>query len=155
MQRIAIFIFSLFSSFILASDADEIRKARLEQTQAMAEGDVDRAVSFWTDDISLRRGLGSFIFGKDAYRALLTPNPDEKSIIYVRETDSIEVSGDWPLAYETGIWTSRIGSVTGHPLISGRYSAQWVKIDGKWLIRSELYVALKNMDHSREWPVPN
>jgi hypothetical protein len=27
-------------------------------------------------------------------------------------------------------------------VIGGRYSAQWVKRDGRWLIRSEVFVAL-------------
>ena len=35
-----------------------------------------------------------------------------------------------------------LGKADGPVVISGRYSAQWVKRDGNWLIRSEVFVAL-------------
>jgi hypothetical protein len=56
-------------------------------------------------------------------------------------TADVNVSAQWTLAFETGTWTMRAGG-KGPVLISGRYSAQWVKRDGKWLIRSEVFVAL-------------
>ncbi len=126
----------------LLEDADAIRQARLEQNVAMAEGDVERAAQFWTEDITLRRGLGSSVMGKEAYRALIKTTPNEKSLIYVREPDFIEVSPDWPLAYESGTWSGRRGGAEGPVGISGRYAAQWVKREGSWLIRSEVFVAL-------------
>ena len=126
----------------LADDADEVRQARLDQNYAMAAGDVEHAASFWTDDVTLRRGLGTSIIGKEAYRALLDVAPNEKSLIYVREPDFIEISPHWPLAYESGMWTARRGSADGPTVITGRYSAQWVKRGGSWLIRSEIFVAL-------------
>jgi len=30
----------------------------------------------------------------------------------------------------------------GRPLVRGRYAAQWIKRDGRWLIRAEVFVAL-------------
>jgi hypothetical protein len=63
-------------------------------------------------------------------------------MIFVREPEFIEASPNWPLAYESGTWTGRHGNPDGPAVISGRYSAQWVKRDGHWLIRSEVFVAL-------------
>lgn len=138
---------------MLGSDVDVVRQARMDQNDAMASGDIERVASFWTDDITLRRGLGASLVGKDVYRALMDAAPNEESVIYVREPDLIEVSPNWPLAFECGTWTARRGGPNNPPLISGRYSAQWVKWEGRWLIRSELFVALTCSDAACAWPV--
>ena len=136
---------------VLVDDSNAIYQARLEQNDAMAIGDVGRAASFWTDDVTLRRGLGASIIGKDAYLALLDPSPDENSLIYVREPDLIKISPHWPLAYESGTWTARRGSKDSAPLITGYYSTQWVKRGEYWLIRSEIFVALTCNDDACNW----
>ena len=134
-------------------DSDAIKKARLDQNDAMAKGDVERTARFWTDDVSLCRGLGAAISGKEAYRALLETAPNEKSLIYMRKPDLIEVSPHWPLAYESGKWSARRGSLDGPMVISGRYCAQWVKRAEQWLIRSEVFVALTCSEDVSQWPV--
>jgi ketosteroid isomerase-like protein len=115
--------------------SNAIREARLEQNRAIAAGDVERAASFWTEDVSARRGLGAAVSGRDEYRKMLGPSP----VIYERIPEKIEVSKRWPLAFESGIW---VGRASGAEIVRGRYSAQWVKRDGRWLIRSEVFVAL-------------
>ncbi len=137
---------------LLMAEVEQVRQARLDQNRAMAVGDAQLAASFWTDDVTLRGGLGSSVAGKDAYRALFDIAPNDQSFIYVREPDCIEISSDWPLAYESGIWTARYGSAEGPPAITGRYSAQWVKRDGHWLIRSEIFVAITCHDDASVWP---
>ena len=129
----------------LDGEAGAIRQARLDQNRAMAAGEADRAASFWTEDVTLRRGLGASAIGKAAYRAILDTGPNA-SLVYVREPDLIEVSPRWPLAWESGHWTARRGGVGGPAVITGRYSAQWVKRAGRWLIRSEVFVALTCSD---------
>lgn len=124
------------------ADADAIRAARIAQNVAMAAGNVDSAATWWTDDVTIRRGLGIAIRGIDGYKAILerAPVPDT-ALVYQRKTTDVSVSSAWPLAFETGTWTARVGG-KGPALITGRYSAQWVKRDAKWLIRSEVFVAL-------------
>lgn len=138
----------LFASRILAQssgnsgDAAAIRAARRDQNAAMAAGDVDRATTWWTSDVTLRRGLGPGLSGIDAYKAILERAPvSDSTPVYSRATTAVNVSTQWPLAFETGTWQLQTGG-KGPVLISGRYSAQWVKRDGKWLIRSEVFVAL-------------
>jgi ketosteroid isomerase-like protein len=123
-------------------DAAAIRAARLAQNAAMAAGDVDRAATFWTADVTIRRGLGAGLSGIDAYKAILerAPIPDS-ALVYQRAATDVHVSPQWPLAFETGTWNARVGG-RGPEVMSGRYSAQWVKRDGRWLIRSEVFVAL-------------
>lgn len=123
-------------------DAALIRAARKAQTAAMAVGDVDRAATWWTDDVAIRRGLGAPVNGIAAYKAILERAPvSDTALIYDRRMTGLAVSDHWPLAFETGTWVARRGG-KGASLITGRYSAQWVKRNGKWLIRAEVFVAL-------------
>ncbi len=129
---------------IESGDAAAIRAGRLEQNRAMAAGEVDQAEAFWTEDVTIRRGLGTPVTGRPAYRKLLEADAgNAQRVVYQRIPSGIEVSARWPLAFETGVWRGRLGNATGPEVISGRYSAQWVRRDGRWLIRSEVFVALR------------
>ena len=124
-------------------DPAAIRAARTAQNQAIAAGDLDRVAGFWTTDVTVRRALGQPLNGRDAARkALEPPVPPASHLIYQRITKDVEVSAKWPLAFETGTWEGHQGTLSGPAVIGGRYSAQWVKRDGRWLIRSEVFVAL-------------
>ncbi len=134
-------------------DEAAIRAARLAQTQALAESNLDRVASFWTSDISIRRALGQPVSGLEAARKVLEPSgTGAPVIIYQRESTAVEVSSNWPLAYEIGRWSAHLGSASGPVVLGGRYSAQWVKRDGQWLIRSEVYVALTCADAGCKYP---
>ena len=49
-------------------------------------------------------------------------------------------------AFDTAAVAAYLGRADGPTRVAGRYSAQWVKRDGKWLIRGEVYVALTCAD---------
>lgn len=126
-----------------SADVAAIRAARADQNRAIAEGDLPRVAQYWTEDVSARRGLGAPIAGKAAYLEIVQPKAGAmNSVIYERTPTDVDVSAPWPLAFETGTWAGRLGSANGPQIIAGRYSAQWVKRDGRWLIRSEVFVAL-------------
>ncbi len=121
----------------------EIRTARAAQTKAMADGDFDTAASIWTEDVTVRRALGQAITNRSEYYGmLLSTSSDQNPVIYQRVAVTVDVSDRWPLAYEEGRWSGHIGDADGEPVIAGRYAAQWVKRDGRWFIRSEVFVAL-------------
>lgn len=122
-----------------AADMQAIRAARYAQNEAIAVGDADGTAAFWTDDVVIRRGLGPLIVGREGYRQLFVTDP---TTIYVRTPSAVEVSDQWPLAFETGEWSGHPGSASAPAIIGGRYSAQWVKRNGRWLIRAEVFVAL-------------
>lgn len=121
-------------------EAAGVRAARAAQNAALAQHDLDRVASFWTEDIVIRSGLGRVIQSKTAYKQAFAGDSD---LVYLREPDRVDVSSNdrWPLAFESGIWTARVHG-SGPPLIRGRYAAHWIKRDGRWLIRSEVFVAL-------------
>jgi ketosteroid isomerase-like protein len=121
-----------------------IKQARLRQNAAIVSHDLDAIASYWTDDVTICRGLGIQMAGKTAYLKLFSEDdpvsPDV--IVYERDPASIDVSSVWPLAFETGVWKGHLGKGDGPVVVEGRYSAQWVKRGDKWLIRSEVFVAL-------------
>lgn len=133
----------------LAADEAAIREARKVQTQAIARSDLDTVVRYWDPDITIRRALGHPVNGAAAARKLLEPAPNANpasAIVYQRESTSVTVSPNWPLAYEEGRWSGHAGSAEAKPILSGKYAAQWVKRDGVWLIRSEVFVAIDCAD---------
>ena len=125
------------------SDEAAIRAARVAQNKAIAAGELDAVAALWTEDVTVRRALGHSLEGRAAARQALEPAAGATTrLVYQRQTQGVEVSARWPLAFETGTWSGHLERVTGPVVIGGRFSAQWVKRDGKWLIRSEVFVAL-------------
>ena len=148
----AIFLTASVSSFAQAnntnSDEAAVREARRVQTQALAKNDLDTVVKYWDPAITIRRALGHPVEGAAAARKLLEPTgpATASTIVYLRESTSVTVSPNWPLAYEEGRWSGHVGSADAKAILSGKYAAQWVKREGKWLIRSEVFVALDCAD---------
>lgn len=127
----------------------EIRAARQAQNAAIAARNADSVATFWAEDVAVTAGLGFVLRGRDAYKVAFG---HDASMLYSRVPDHIVVSDRWPLAWEEGNWT---GTATDQstPALSGRYSAQWVKQSGRWLIRSELFVALNCAGPACAWPI--
>jgi ketosteroid isomerase-like protein len=105
-----------------APSAEEavVRAARADQNRAIASHDLDRIAQFWTEDVVITAGLGRVLRGRTSYREAFQL---DSGMVYERTPDQIQVSAQWPLAFESGHWTGRRG-VNGAPIISGRYSAQ-------------------------------
>ena len=123
--------------------AADIKTARAAQTKAMADRDFEAAASLWTEDVTMRRALGQAVAGRSEYLDMLSSTSSgQNPIVYQRAAVTVDVSDRWPLAYEEGRWSGHAGNADGQPVIAGRYAAQWVKRDGRWLIRSEVFVAL-------------
>jgi ketosteroid isomerase-like protein len=125
-----------------------IRAARLAQNAAIARGDLPEVAALWTDDVTVRAGLGRAVSGKQAYLAAFVA---DSGMRYERLPTEIVVSSHWPLAYESGQWEGRLTSGPT-PVLRGRYSAQWVKVGTRWLIRSEVFVALECAGPACRWP---
>lgn len=133
-----------------AGDEAAIRTARRAQNQAIATGQLDSASTFWVRDIAIIAGLGVALQGRDVLRAAFAA---DSGVIYERSTTKVELSANWPIAWEEGTWTGRIARSTTPPLVTGRYSAQWRKVNGRWLIRAEQFVALTCTAQACRWPL--
>jgi len=121
-----------------AADESAIQAARAAQNGAIRAGDYDLAARYWTDDVSVRSGLGFSLNGRDAYREAIAADP---TVTYERLPDRVVVSDAWDTAWEDGTWVGG-RRADGSPLATGRYGAQWVLVDGEWKIRGELFVSL-------------
>lgn len=132
-----------------SDDEAAIRLARRTQTLAIAAGDLDTVARYWTADVTIRRGLGHAVDGMAAAREMLDAGRGAGKLVYQREAVTVEVSTCWPLAYEEGRWAGHAGDASTAPVVTGRYAAQWVKRNGAWLIRSEVFVALDASDEGR------
>lgn len=124
----------------------EVRAARLAQNAAIAAHDLNRIAAYWTDNVIIQRGLGAQAIGKAAYLDLFR-NAGADAMAFERFLDTVDVSPDWPLAFETGHWE---GHLAGRAVIRGKYSAQWVKRGAEWLIRGEVYVALEDLSPRKD-----
>src|SRR3954453_10381589 len=115
-------VFGLALMVAAPGDDAAIRAARVAQNAAIAAGDLDRATSFWTEDVTVRRALGHPLSGRDAARQGLVPRPAPAThLVYQRLAKDVEVSPKWPLAFETGIWEGHQGTLAGPVVIGGRY----------------------------------
>ena len=60
----------------------------------MAVDDLDKVVTWWVPEITIRRALGQPVAGAEAARKLLLPpaTPSPNRLIYQREAVSVQVS---------------------------------------------------------------
>lgn len=127
----------------------DVRAARLAQNAAIAAHALDSVATFWTTDIVIVSSRGRVMRGKDTYRQAFA---GDSVVVYVRTPDRIEAASPWPLVWEEGTWSGRLGP-SGPAVIGGRYAAQWHRVAGRWLIRSEVFVALTCSGDPCNWPV--
>jgi len=127
----------------------EVRAARLAQNAAIAGRSLDSVATFWTRDVVIVSSRGRVMRGKDIYRQAFA---GDSAIVCVRTPSHIESASAWPLVWEEGTWTGQRGA-NGPAVIGGRYAAQWHRVAGRWLIRSEVFVALTCSGDPCSWPV--
>ncbi|HVT44787.1 MAG TPA: DUF4440 domain-containing protein [Thermoanaerobaculia bacterium] len=130
------------------SDETMIRNARRFSNEAIAAHDAAGAAEHFTDEVSITRGNGVTIRGRDAARkALEEAFASSSGIRYVREPESIEISTVGPVAAEHGTWRGTWTTTEGAVEMSGVYMAMWksettLQATRDWRIHSELFVTL-------------
>lgn len=148
MAKLFLFISALFAlSFSIyelkAQDMDqqEIRAQREASNQALRKFDHELNATFSTDDAFITTGAGTLIAGKEAMKHYLASATGEK-MYWIRIPDEIIVNPKTNLAWETGTWKGYYED-SELAVVGGKYSAQWTKASGTWLIRSQLFVTLE------------
>ena len=122
-------------------DEKSIRDSRATSNAAIAKHDTAGIAKFWMDDIHITTSTSAQATGR-------TPNQERMAqqfqrrpdTIYVRTPSTVDVFSNWAVASERGEWVGRWSEPDGKLEIGGTYLAQWRKVDGRWLIQSELYV---------------
>lgn len=125
------------------SDGALIRAARAESNQAIAQQDVPAILASLEDESHVSTSSGAFLNGREEIGEAFTARfAESEDAVYVRTTESVDVSSAGPVASETGHWIGRWTTTQGPLRTGGRYVAYWRKSGGKWLIHAELYVPL-------------
>jgi ketosteroid isomerase-like protein len=128
------------------SPADEklIRDARAASNAAIAKHDTVGIARFWMDDIHITTSTSAHATGRAPNADRMTQQFQRRpDTVYVRTPSTIDVFSEWAVASERGEWVGRWAEPDGKVEITGTYLAQWRKVDGRWLIQSELYVPTK------------
>ena len=144
-RRIAVVMLIAVQGVALSAQtgADErlIREARARSNAAIAAHDPAAIARVWMDDVHVTSSTSAQANGRTANQERMAQQfarrPDT---IYVRTPAAIDVYAAWAVAAERGEWTGRWTEPDGVMEIGGTYLVQWRKIDGQWLIQSELYV---------------
>jgi ketosteroid isomerase-like protein len=145
---IALFILNSFpmcSNAQSNSDVDkqEILKVRDKSNLAFKNHQIDNILSFLTEDINIAASNGKIISGKNVFKddltSLFSSNPDQ---YFVRSPEELLLNTEKNIAWEKGTWVSLRPNTSGWKNYGGSYSAYWVKINGTWKIKSELFVKL-------------
>jgi hypothetical protein len=134
---------SFFTQKLIAQDQDqkEIVALREASNRALRAFDEDLNSTFSTDDAFITTGAGTLIAGKDALAAYLKSQSGLK-MYWIRTPDEVIVNSKTMLAWETGTWKGYYEN-SDKAAVGGKYSAQWTKASGTWLIHSQLFVTLE------------
>ena len=144
MKLLFIFLLMVFFHFAIAqnihtNDIATIKSYRAASNHAIARHDVNGIAKYWLDDFVQIIGRGVYQTGKDSvvasWKTLFKSNPQ---IGYVRNPNEIVVSDNDTLAWERGTWIGIHSYSKG-----GNYAAMWIKRNGTWMLKAELYVSLK------------
>jgi ketosteroid isomerase-like protein len=119
-----------------------IRAARTDYNNALASRNTEVISRYWLQDSHSVWANGELTVGHDKIVARYAKTFKSGGFLSgLRTPQRIEViDGETPDAAEVGTWTWKM-RYSGQDLTwSGRYLAMWQKVDGRWGLRSDLYV---------------
>jgi ketosteroid isomerase-like protein len=123
------------------TEKEQILALRNASNQALLANDVEKVLSFLTDDILITAGNGKLIAGKEVLRAYILQG-DLGNVYWQRSAREIEINEERGLAWEMGTWKAYKREKSDQSILGGKYSAMWSKASGNWLIKSQLFVTL-------------
>lgn len=121
-------------------DKQEILSQRKASNEALRNFNNELNATFSTEDSFITTGAGTLIAGKAELSAYLKSQKGPK-MYWIRTPDEVLVNPKTNLAWETGTWKGYLEN-SKVAVVGGKYSAQWTKSSGIWLIRSQLFVTL-------------
>ncbi|GMQ25450.1 hypothetical protein Aoki45_21320 [Algoriphagus sp. oki45] len=138
---LTIILFGLsFSGFSQEKERLAILAQRQASNQALRDFDEKKNNTFMTEDALITTGTGTLISGKKKLTKYIQ-NLKGPKMYWVRSPDEVIINPETQLAWETGTWKGYVEGAE-KPVVGGKYSAQWTKKSGTWLLQSQLFVAL-------------
>lgn len=127
-------------SFAQEDEVAQILAKRKASNLAIRNFDHELNATFSTEDAFITTGLGVLISGKEEQEIYLKSLKGPR-MYWIRTPDEVMVNHKTQLAWETGTWKGYYED-SDKPVVGGKYSAQWTKASGSWLIHSQLFVTL-------------
>jgi hypothetical protein len=127
-------------SFAQEDEVAQILAKREASNQALRAFDEALNATFSTPDAFITTGAGTLIAGNAALDAYIKSQKGPK-MYWIRTPGEVIVNPKTNLAWETGTWKGYY-ETSDKPVVGGKYSAQWTKASGSWLIHSQLFVTL-------------
>lgn len=119
----------------------QILAQREGSNQALRAFDEAVNATYSTENAFITTGAGTLIAGKEALSTYLKSQKGPR-MYWIRTPDEVIVNPRTQLAWESGTWKGYLED-SGEAVVGGKYSAQWTKASGIWLIHSQLFVTLE------------
>jgi len=129
-------------SYAQEAEVTQILAQREASNQALRAFDEDLNATFSTEDALITTGAGTLISGKKELMKYIQESTGQR-MYWIRTPDEVIVNPKTMLAWETGTWKGYVEG-SDEAVVGGKYSAQWTKASGTWLIHSQLFVTLEN-----------
>lgn len=123
-------------------EIETILAQRKASNEALRNFDEELNNTFMTDDILITTGAGTLLSGKVELMEYIK-NAKGPKMYWIRTPDEVIVNPTTKLAWEMGTWKG-YEEGSPDPVVGGKYSAQWTKKSGTWLMQSQLFVTLEN-----------
>jgi ketosteroid isomerase-like protein len=139
----AVVVFGFTSAVAAENDIAAILALRADSNEGLLAHDVDRVLRHTTDNFILVGDVSGGHIGRSVVHDYFLKGFAEPGFVtYIRTPDEVAVSDAGDRASERGKWQGVWRSSKGGSLMSGEYSAHWVKKDGAWVTLAEVYVTL-------------
>jgi ketosteroid isomerase-like protein len=129
------------SEIFAQNDEQKILEIRKASNEALRGYNNELVLSFLTEDVLTTTGNGTLLAGKEALKNYIL-EAGESKMYWIRTTEEIEINKVKGLAWENGTWKGYDPEKSDKSVIGGKYSAMWTKETGRWLIKSQLFVAI-------------
>ena len=141
MKAIFFIIISLFTFSFLSCQATDSKSEQLklfatdkEWSAAIAEGNINRMVTFWADDAVLYAPEAQIVIGRESIKDILRKNRAISGFSFERKPAEVFVSNSGDLGYTTGTFNISLPDIEGKLIKrQGNYVSIWNKQkNGNW-----------------------
>jgi uncharacterized protein (TIGR02246 family) len=118
----------------LAGDEQTLRDLDAQWSAAAAAKDVDKTVSFYSDDATVLAPNNAMVTTKDGIRKLWKDLLATPGLVISWKVTKVELSKSGDMAYIAGTYEMTMNDASGKPATDhGKYLEVWEKqADGKW-----------------------
>ena len=126
-----------------ATEEQAIRDLDAAQVRAVAAKDVAAATVSYGPESYLMMSNAPMVAGRDAIRGMFTEFLKSPNLDFSFTPSRIEVSKAGDMAYDVGTYRMSFDGPDGKVSDEGNFTTVWKKVDGRWMIASDVTVSSK------------